>query len=100
MITTVFASLLCIATADISQERLPMDVVPVMSVDLIDYAAMLEQDAQRDVLGLPYRFAEPKLTSVSPATHGIWERLPNNKMRWSYRVVCDNSRSIKIGLSR
>jgi lysyl endopeptidase len=100
MFITVFATAICLSTPAPTQERLPIDVIPVMTFDSLDYVSLFEDDIERDKIGLPYRFAQPNQTTITPESHGIWERLPDNRMRWSYRVLCKNARSINLGFSR
>ena len=97
MIITIFATAICLNTTALSQERLPIELVPEMKVNSIDYAMLFEDDIQRERMGLPYRFAQTNQAQITPRTHGIWERLPNNQMRWTYRVSCDNARSMNLG---
>jgi V8-like Glu-specific endopeptidase len=98
MLSILFVSTICTATP--LQERLPLEAVPVKIVKSIDYGTVFDQDAQREKVGLPLLFAEPNETLITPATHGIWERLQGNKMRWSYRVLCDNALSMNLGFAR
>lgn len=100
MIITVFATALCVNSTSLSQDRIPLEVVPVYTTDLIDYASLFADDLQREKIGLPYRFAQTNQTTITPQTHGIWEKLPNHQMRWTYRVKCDNARSINLGFGK
>lgn len=100
MIFTIFATAICLNTTALSQERLPIELVPEMKVNSIDYAMLFEDDIQREKMGLPYRFAQTNQAQITPRTHGIWERLPNNQMRWTYRVSCDNARSMNLGFGK
>ncbi len=100
MFTSVLATTFILSAQVTTSERLPAEVIPVMSVDAIDYAALFEDDVKRENFGLPYRFAQPNQTLITPRTHGIWEKLPNNKMRWSYRVSCENARSMNLGFTK
>jgi V8-like Glu-specific endopeptidase len=98
MFSTLLITTIC--TAAPMQERLPLEIIPVQVVESIDYALQFAQDEGREKAGLPLRFAKPNTTSVTPATHGIWEGLPENKMRWTYRVLCDNALSMNLGFER
>ena len=62
-------------------DHVPTDAVPLITVDNLDYASLIEEDNTREQMGLPPRFAVQTLTSITPATHGLWEKLPQNKMR-------------------
>jgi lysyl endopeptidase len=100
MLSALFISTVCIATPLSVQERLPLELIPVRVVDSIDYARMFEGDVEREKNGMPLRFAQPTEVSISPATHGIWERLQNNKMRWTFRVFCNNALSMNLGFAK
>lgn len=89
-----------IAATVLSPERLPVDVIPSMQVPSIDYASLEAEDIERESAGLPLRFAVPHRVSVSPETHGIWEQIDANKMRWTYRVTCDNAISMNLGFGK
>jgi len=100
MIHAIFITALFVTNPVLSQERLPLDLIPKMTVPALDYASLFEEDLQREQSGLPLRFAQPNSVSVTPATHGMWEQLDGNKMRWSYRVTCDNAVSMNLGFGR
>ncbi|MBT4524294.1 MAG: hypothetical protein HOI88_08690 [Phycisphaerae bacterium] len=87
------------ATPYTNQDRLPLELIPVRVVDSIDYAKMFEGDIDREKNGMPLRFAQPTEVSITPATHGIWERLQDNKMRWTFSVFCDNALSMNLGFA-
>ena len=89
-----------IAAPVLSPERLPVDVIPSMHVPSLDYASLEAEDIERETAGLPLRFAVPLRVSVTPETHGIWEQLDTNKMRWTYRVTCDNAISMNLGFGK
>ncbi len=100
MFTAVISAALCASTTLSSQDRLPADAIPSFEVEAIDYATVEEEDMHREKIGLPLRFAQPTQVSITPTTHGIWERLPNNQYRWTYRVTCENALSMNIGFGR
>ena len=100
MIISIVATALFLNTPSLSQERLPIEVIPKLSVESIDYASLFAEDVNREMMGLPYRFAQPTETKITPRTHGLWEKLPNNQMRWTYRVTCENAVSMNVGFSK
>ncbi|MBT5408630.1 MAG: hypothetical protein HOK75_00020 [Phycisphaerae bacterium] len=100
MITATLISALCIATPAQLNERLPKDAIPAYAVDALDYALLDVEDENRVKAGLPMRFAISTNVSITPASHGIWERLENGQYRWTYRVTCENSMSMNLGFGR
>ena len=99
MLTVVISSILLNGPIG-ETAKLPVDLIPEVTVPSIDYVSLIEEDILRDIKGIPYRFAVPNEVSVTPKSHGVWEKLPNNKMRWSVRVTCDNSVSMNVGFGR
>ena len=75
MIHAIFITALFVTNPVLSQERLPLDLIPKMTVPALDYASLFEEDLQREQSGLPFRFAQPNSVSSTPATHGLWEQL-------------------------
>ncbi len=100
MIHAIFVTTLIASNTVVPQERLPIELVPTMTLPTLDYVSLEEEDLQRDTAGLPLRFAVPNSVSVTPATHGIWEHLDGNKVRWTYHVTCDNAMSMNVGFAR
>ena len=74
----------------------PSDAIPVIDIPELDWAALHQEDASRD-LGLPPRFAIPHEVRVTPQTDGVWERIDNRTLRWSLRVRSDNAISMNLG---
>ena len=53
----------------------------------MDLAEIAAEDRVREQLGLPPRFAIPQSVTMTPATHGTWERLPGRNWLWRLRIV-------------
>ena len=100
MITAALVAAFCITAPSTSQQRLPVEMLPKSTVPTLDYITLFDEDETREASGLPLRFAIPTSVSITPATHGIWESIEDNKMRWSYRVTCDNATSMNLGFGR
>ncbi|MEE2912461.1 MAG: hypothetical protein VX436_01510, partial [Planctomycetota bacterium] len=95
-VTTAICSSNCFA----GNTRVPADALPLISIDSLDYAALFVEDSNREQMGLPSRFAVPTATSITPATHGLWQKLSDDKMRWTCRVRCDNALTMNLGFGR
>src|SRR6185369_14801064 len=49
--------------------------VPVLEAARVDFASVALEDSEREVEGLPPRFAIPNEVRVTPATAGKWETI-------------------------
>jgi MYXO-CTERM domain-containing protein len=72
--------------------------VPLLSVPPVDVQARLAEDAAQPP-GRPYRFAEPKLVDLSPATAGWWDSLPDGRRRWRLRVGAAGAASLNLAFT-
>lgn len=67
----------------------------------LDLARLGEEDAMRDRLGMPPRFAIPEKVSITPANHGTWEDLGDGKMLWRLRILGrEGTTSLNLGFTR
>ena len=83
-----------------SQDRLPREMVPIVTVDNLQYSSLFKQDEKREIAGQAPAFAVPTKTSITPATNGIWERVDIDTQRWTLRVSCENALSMNVGFGR
>ena len=83
-----------------SQDRLPREMVPIVTVDNLQYTSLFKQDEKREMAGQAPAFAVPTKTSITPATDGIWERVDIDTQRWTLRVSCENALSMNVGFGR
>jgi lysyl endopeptidase len=88
------------AASTLTQDRLPVEVIPTFEVPSLDYVTLEDEDRTREIHGLPMRFAVPNAVSITPKSHGIWEQLSDGTMRWTYRVFCDNAVSMNLGFGK
>jgi len=100
--TILATSCISFAGPNIGQldERLPKEMVPVISVPSLDYVSLFQEDRERERAGQAPQFAVPFEESITPATFGIWQRVDMNTQRWSLRVSCDNALSMNVGFGR
>jgi len=82
---------------------------PVLSVNRLDavtptqldVARLAEEDALRDEIGMPPRYAVPERVKVTPLTHGTWEDLGNGRMLWRLRIIGrEGTTSLNLGFTR
>jgi lysyl endopeptidase len=67
----------------------------------LDLVHIGEEDAMRDRLGMPPRFAIPEKVSITPANHGTWENLGNGQMLWRLRILGrEGTTSLNLGFTR
>ncbi|MEO6193183.1 MAG: trypsin-like peptidase domain-containing protein [Thermoanaerobaculia bacterium] len=67
----------------------------------MDLAAIAAEDEANDRQGLPPRYAIPEAVSITPATRGTWESLPDGGMLWRLRIVGrEGTTSLNLGFSR
>jgi len=79
---------------------LPADAVPSFSVPELDWAAVAAEDASRMATDEAPRFAIPHKVSVTPLSHGVWEQVDAQTMKWSIRLGSPNAVSINLGFER
>ncbi len=80
-----------------------LDVNRVASVlpSKLDLTRIGEEDAMRDRLGMPPRFAISEQVAISPANHGTWEDLGNGQMLWRLRIQGrEGTTSLNLGFTR
>src|SRR4051794_7380776 len=78
-----------------------VDRIDSVLASQMDLVAIAEEDAQNDAQGLPPRFAIPEAVSITPATRGTWESLPDGGMLWRLRIVGrEGTTSLNLGFSR
>jgi len=103
--TFIAATAALIATSTLSyadsiQPSMPLDIVPVIEIEELDWAAVFAEDAQRSSKDEAPRFAIPHRVKITPASDGLWERIDRQTMRWSLRVASDNAISLNLGFER
>ena len=76
---------------------LPLEEIAATFVDGPDMAAVEAQDAQREVAGLPPRFAMPNRVSITPDDHGTWENVDADGLIWRLRIVAPGARNLNLG---
>jgi hypothetical protein len=80
-----------------NQDLLPLEVVAATLVDGPDLAAVAAEDLQRELDGLPPRFAIPHAVSIDPSSHGTWENVDAEHLIWRLRVVAPGAANLNLG---
>jgi len=97
----IAAAVLCVSNLSAQNPEvgvgIPLDAVPIVEIPELDWAALFAEDSTRNLLDEPPRFAIPHKVSITSATHGIWEQLDFQTMRWSLRVASPNAISMNLG---
>ena len=100
LLFTLCTTVLADTSIEVTEQKLPKEFIPVVTVQSLDYASLLSADETRERVGQAPQFAVPYTQSITPATDGIWERVDMNTQRWTLRVNCDNAMSMNVGFGR
>ncbi len=76
-----------------------VDRVAAVTVAPLDLDAIRAEDIQREVEGLPPRFAIPHETLLRPATDGVWDDRDPAVRRWSLRINSPGALSLNLGFT-
>jgi len=78
-----------------------VDRIDSVLASQMDLAAIAAEDEENDRRGLPPRYAIPEAVSITPATRGTWESLPDGGMLWRLRILGrEGTTSLNLGFSR
>ncbi|MEM7034064.1 MAG: trypsin-like serine protease, partial [Chloroflexota bacterium] len=77
----------------------PLDDIETIITPSFDLQQLLRQDQQRNLTGIPPRFAQPVTVSATPFTHGTWEQLDSETLRWRLRIQAPNAVSLNLGFT-
>jgi hypothetical protein len=80
-------------------ELLPLDQVATIELPPYDLVALLKEDAERDVQGLPPRFALPIERRLTPRDAGTIESLDADTLIWRLRVRSPGAASLNLGFA-
>ena len=72
-------------------------MVPILELPPLDLDRLAEEDAIRDGDGLPYRFAIPSESFISPGNNGLWDRTAEGQLRWRMRITCTGAPHMNLG---
>ncbi len=85
----------------LADAKTPLDAVPRITLPEQDNDALraAELTRRQDAL-VPPRFAETIEVNISPATHGLWEYLPNGQLLWRLRILSPKAHSLNLGFQQ
>ncbi len=78
----------------------PLEKVELITMPAVDVDAAQARDALRDGPGVPFRFAIPIETSITPAVQGSREMLTSGDELWRLRIKSPGALSINLGFTR
>jgi hypothetical protein len=79
---------------------IPLAAVPFLESAPLDLAALTSEDFQREIDGLPPRFALPQAVSLTPERDGVWEVLDGDTSVWRLVVAAPGAESLNLGFGR
>jgi hypothetical protein len=75
--------------------------VPLLEAARVDFAAVALEDQERELEGLPPRFAVPEAVHVTSASDGSWETVDEGLTSvWRLRVRSEGAVSLNFGFTR
>jgi hypothetical protein len=75
--------------------------VPVLTAPPVDFAAVTLEDQERDLAGLPPRYAIPNAFDLTPAGSGMWETTDEGSTSvWRLAVSSPGAVSLNFGFRR
>lgn len=83
----------------LTPEALPLEQIALIEAPLSAAEDIAAVDAQRELEGLPPRFAEPNPVVISPTTDGRWEKLSDGRVLWRLRVGSPGALSLNLGFT-
>ncbi len=75
------------------------NAAPVLAIPALDLAAIRAEDAQREIEGLPPRFAIPHEAMIRPSTDGVWEDVGADTRVWRLRISAPGALSLNLGFT-
>jgi subtilisin-like proprotein convertase family protein len=71
-----------------------------VQLEASDRAALVEEaDRRQAEEGTPHQFADPRLVSASPSTHGTWTTLPGGDRLWQLAIDAPGATDLNVGFA-
>ena len=83
-----------------ADQLMKLEAVPVIDAPPVDREAVALEDEQRELAGLPPRFAIPNRVFKTPQTDGVWEKVGKDALVWRLRVSSPGALSLNLGFTR
>lgn len=74
--------------------------IPALSLQPLDVDKLASEDALRDSLPGPFRFAIAKPVDLSPANAGQWQALEDGRWRWRMRFDSSDAAHLNFGFTK
>ncbi len=72
----------------------------VIELAPIDQATVRAEDENREINGLPPRYAIPHSFQITPGTHGRWLTMDDGRRVWRLTIIARGAVSINLGFTR
>ncbi|MEL6652824.1 MAG: proprotein convertase P-domain-containing protein, partial [Bacteroidota bacterium] len=73
--------------------------IPVYELPKQDNQLLLEQELAARAPGRAPHFAASLPVAINPFTHGVWEDIGNEQMRWQMRIRSAKAKSLNLGFT-
>jgi hypothetical protein len=94
--TAAFAA----SEADIGRVLADESSLPAVKLDRMDLDRLSAEDAVRDELPVPKRFAVGHDVRVTPSTHGRWQQLADGRWQWRHAVRSPDAVHLNFGFAK
>ena len=88
------------ARGSVRRDLVAVEALPAVELPRINLGAVLKEDAERELEGLPPRFAIPIEVKLSPESSGLWENLDPATLLWRLRIRAAGATSLNLGFGR
>ena len=84
----------------IAKTKTPLSDIEKVTMPVQDNTALLEAELKRRGPGIAPKFAVNFEISISPKTHGTWERMLNGNALWRLRIFSKGAKSLNLGFTK
>ena len=87
----------CLGASATAEFNPGIAIVPMHEIAPLDLDWLAQDDQIRDEEGMPWRFALPHESFISPGNDGIWDRDEEGRLRWRMRISAKGAPHINLG---